>query len=136
MDSNKVIKTGVISGVALLAFSIVVCRNVNTWLQSIIDAGFWRPAGDTMVLTIISGFLSGFIFATLYAVLYDGIPGFGTMKGVIFGVLMWIIGSLLPNWWSYILTTNPEVFLIVDSARGLARYIFLGIVCGIVYKDQ
>lgn len=88
-----------------------------------------------MALTIISGFLSGFIFAALYAVLYRGIPGAGLKKGAMFGVLMWIIGSMLPNWWSYLLTTSPEIFLIVDSMRGLARYIFLGSVCGYFYKD-
>lgn len=88
-----------------------------------------------MILSIVSGFLSGFVFAVLYAILYRGVPGVGLKKGVVFGVLIWIIGSLLPNWWSYLSTTSPEIYVFVDTLRGFARYIFLGVVCSIIYKE-
>lgn len=45
---------------------------------------------QTWLLTLIEGVIYGLVFS----VIYKGIPGSGALKGLSYGFLLWVVGTL------------------------------------------
>ena len=47
-----------------------------------------------MIGANLIGLIVAIIFASVYALIYKGIPGEGIKKGMIYGLIVWLLGAL------------------------------------------
>jgi hypothetical protein len=139
MNLKKVLIAGVVGAVINAIYSILVSSQlIIPYVKRVTPSDLWIPeTGFHTFIMIIFGFAICILWAFGYALLYKGIPGTGLSKGVIYGLLLWLL-VMLPNNLALQLHTNiwPEfnwVYLSVDS---LIRRIILGMICALIYKIE
>ena len=77
----------------------------------------------------------GVIFGLLFASLYGWIPGKGVVKGLYYGLLIWVIKDVVAG--SYLALTLMEVNLaIILISTGFFMWIVYGPVLGYLYKKE
>ena len=127
------VKSGIIAGIIAGVFggiSAIIFGGIGYYLGlyglRVITVEEWSIY--TMILTIIYGL----IFGVLYAKMYDSIPGEGKWKGVISGLLIWMIKDIM---------TAIDLYLEQEPIDGLAMiwvgfftWIVYGLVIGKLYK--
>ncbi len=70
-----------------------------------------------------------------FAILYTGLPFKGAKKGIVYGLLIWLIG-LLPSRILLYLSMNISASIIIYwILNELVSYMLLGAVIGILYKE-
>jgi hypothetical protein len=83
--------------------------------------------------SISLGVIWGVIFGVVYSILYNSIPGKGVLKGLCYGILIWLIKDIAAG--SYIaligIGTNYALALILV---GFFMWIVYGFILGHFYK--
>ena len=95
----------------------------------------WRPMeslhwGVGMPLADI---FSGLMIALAYAVLYKGIPGTGIKKGLIFGLILWLINRLAGELFFYTMSPIPFMLVVAGWIHGLIVGALGGIILAAIY---
>jgi len=80
------------------------------------------------------GVMWGSIFGALYAIFFDRIPRTGVMKGLYFGLILWIIANIRPallmasHWGNH--------WVIAFTVIGIFIFSSYGLVLGVLYKKK
>jgi len=87
-------------------------------------------------LAVLSlGVIWGTIFGAIYAQIIDRVPGTGVLKGLYFGLIVWLIKDVAAG--SYIalilMEVNSAISLILV---GFLMWMIYGLILGILYKNQ
>jgi hypothetical protein len=91
--------------------------------------------GLNIVWINLVGLFVAIVFALVYARLYKGIPGEGIKKGLMYGFIVWLVGALswvLPLPFFMTIATGVVIYWI---AIDLVRYLLLGAVVAVIYKE-
>ncbi|MBI2890835.1 MAG: hypothetical protein HYY13_08620 [Nitrospirae bacterium] len=84
-------------------------------------AGIWRPM-DSAYWRIgmpLTDLFSGLMVALGFAVLHKGIPGEGAKKGVIYGLILWLITRVAGELFSYSMLPVPFTVVVAGWTHGL-----------------
>ena len=140
MNTKRIILASVIIWLVSTAFTWLTCGWLFTWVYEI-PPMIWLPPEEMMstnslVLSNIFGIVISFIFTLVYAVLYKGIPGKGFKKGMIYGILLWLVGALsglitMPFYMT--IATAVISYWIISS---LALNLINGAILGAIYKTK
>lgn len=121
-----------------IIYSMTVCTQLLIpWLKEVTDPGLWVEETALYLPTMmVFGLAVCFLWAFGYALLYKGIPGTGIAKGVVYGILLWVLG-ILPNMAALYLhtTISAEIIWVFITANGLLRGIVLGATYALIYKE-
>jgi hypothetical protein len=84
----------------------------------------------------VIGIIRALLFALVFAILYKGIPGKGITKGIVYGVLVWLVGALtgmasLPFYMT--IATTVVIYWILQQ---LALGVINGAIVGVIYKEK
>lgn len=101
--------------------------------------GSWEIAQSLLMLIVLALFSLSVIWGTFFGVIYgrffDNIPGKGVMKGLVYGLLVWIAKDVAAG--SYVtlifMATTISINLILV---GLFMWIVYGLVIGYLYKKE
>jgi len=98
MTTGKIILSTIILWIIGTAFTFLTCGWLFTWIYEIPPV-IWHPIDQMMstsnlIWSNLAGLLSSFIFVAVFMVFYKGIPGEGIKKGLIYGFLIWLVGTL------------------------------------------
>jgi len=97
--------------------------------------GIWGPSLVALLLlaTISLGVIWCTIFSIIYARFYDKVPGKGVLKGLCFGMMIWLIKDIAAG--SYValimVQTSVAASLIII---GFFMWIVYGLILGTFYK--
>lgn len=136
------IKRALIAGIAVWIVSFVfgwlTCGWLFNWVYEL-PPNIWKGpeamAGLNMVWMNLVGLFVAIVFALVYALLYKGIPGEGIRKGLMYGFIVWLVGALsgiLPLPFFMTIATGVVIYWI---AIDLVRYLLLGVVVAVIYKE-
>src|SRR3972149_11470501 len=81
----------------------------------------WRPM-ESMHMRIgmpLADIFGGLMVALAFAILYKGIPGTGIKKGLIFGLILWLITRLAGELFFFFLSPIPFLLVIAGWIHGL-----------------
>jgi len=97
MNVKRILICGVVLWAASLAFGWLTCGWLFNWVYAI-PPNIWKdPAVITSAANLIPSsiiaLIQSILFALVFAVLYKGIPGTGVKKGLIYGLLVWLVGA-------------------------------------------
>ncbi|MHC5049419.1 MAG: DUF6789 family protein [Planctomycetota bacterium] len=77
--------------------------------------------------------VAAIVFALVYALLFHGIPGKGLFKGMVFGVIVWLIGVVPAIFTMYILVNIHPTALLYFLTQSLVEYLVYGPAVALVY---
>ncbi len=95
----------------------------------------WRPMDSTYwrVGMPLADIFSGLMIALGYAILYKGIPGTGIKKGLIFGLILWLITRVGGELFFYAMSPIPFMLVVAGWIHGLIVGALGGIVLAAIY---
>jgi hypothetical protein len=96
----------------------------------------WYELYGLVFLAGISlGIVWGIIFSAIYSMLYDSIPNKGALKGLYFGILIWIIKDVAAG--SYLGAIAAGTYYAVTLISiGFFMWIVYGPILGYLYKKS
>jgi len=124
---KKIVVGGLLAALVLVIVSFVFgSLSANMYVMS--PAGMWKSMmGQRFFLKmVIYDIVVGLILSYVYSILKSSVPGSGLQKGVIFGLLVWLVGSV-PGLGMTFLTMNiRNKLLIIWLINGLVNYVCAG----------
>lgn len=95
----------------------------------------WRPMDslETQIGIPLADISSGLTVAFAYSVLYKGIPGAGLKKGLVFGLILWLIMSFAGKMFFYASSPIPFMLLVAGWLHGLIVMSLGGVVIAAIY---
>jgi len=132
------ILAGVIAGIVMGPLMIIM-GNITA-----IQIGFIEPPGGKEIwgpsmfmllgLAHISlGVIWGSIFGAIYAFIYDIIPSKGVMKGLYFGLMIWLIKDIAAGSYTALILVQFQTAINLIY-YGFFMWIIYGLVLGYLYK--
>lgn len=98
MNIKRIIGAGAVVWVVSTAWGWLTCGWLFNWVYQIPPI-IWKAPEAMMTpgntaYSLIVGLIGAILFVLVFAVLYSGIPGTGVKKGLIYGFLMWLVGTV------------------------------------------
>ncbi len=140
MNVKRIVISGVVIWIVGSILGYLTCGWLFNWIYEL-PPNIWQDpavimsAGNFIGSNII-GIIRGILFALVFAVLYKGIPGKGVVKGMIYGVLMWLVGALsgmstMPFYMT--IATGVVIYWIIQA---LVLNVISGAIVGAIYKEK
>ena len=100
----------------------------------------WTPAMGLEIpinwLTLLLlNIILAIVFALIYAIISKGIPGQGIQKGLIFGIIVWIVGPIPALLTMYLMINIATGALIYFALQSLFEWLVYGLVISAIYKE-
>jgi hypothetical protein len=95
----------------------------------------WRPMESLhwRIGMPLADIFSGLMVALAYAILYKGIPGTGIKRGLIFGLILWLITRLAGELFFYAMSPIPFMLVVAGWIHGLIVGVLGGSAIAAIY---
>ncbi|MBN2097190.1 MAG: hypothetical protein JW714_01795 [Candidatus Omnitrophica bacterium] len=135
MKLGKVILAGIIVGVLNAVWGFLTCGKFFNWVYALEPTFVWKTIEEIpFVLANISGMIFAILLALVYALVHKGLPGTGIIKGLCFGLFVWLVGTL-PGVFSLALFSRiNQTVIIYWIISGLIVNLWQGLVLAAIYK--
>jgi len=141
MNAKRVVIAGVVIWIVSSIFFFLTCGWLFSWVYKL-PPNIWRDftAIPATALNLIGphaiGLIRALLFVLVFAILYKGIPGKGVFKGMIYGVLVWLVGALtgmasMPFYMT--ISTTVVIYWIIQQ---LVLGVINGAIVGVIYKEK
>ncbi len=139
MNAKKGVIAGFSAGIAMVLSGIVVWGATQGYLMPLYEASaaLWKPMEPLNIwlvqmwsLTIAEGILYGLV----YSVLYSGIPGKNINRGLVFAVIIWLVGTVPGMAITYMSMAVPAQIIASWLFGGLVNLLVMGAVLAFVYE--
>ncbi|MDI6786432.1 MAG: hypothetical protein QMD92_06950 [bacterium] len=139
MNVKKVLFAGVVVGILSGIWGGITCGWLFNWVYSLEPTTIWRgkeamTAGFTAMVNIANIVFST-LLAFVYALLYKGIPGKGVIKGLWYGVVVWLVGTLPGSFMAGVFSVIAKGVIVYWIISGLITNIWQGVVISLIYKE-
>jgi len=144
MNAKKVILAGLVVDILSLVVALP-SYYLFGWVFELEPASIWKWTPQTPLGSMSAGWLIFIIatntalaifFAFLYAVLFKAIPGTGIGKGLMFALLLYPVGVLVPMFSIYVLLNIAAGAVVYFTLQGLAEFLIYGAAVALVYKEK
>jgi hypothetical protein len=141
MNAKRIVIAGVVVWIVSSIFFFLTCGWLFKWVYKL-PPNIWRDWA-TMPATALNligphaiGLIRALLFVLVFAILYKGIPGKGVFKGMIYGVLVWLVGALtgmasMPFYMT--ISTTVVIYWIIQQ---LVLGVINGAIVGVIYKEK
>ena len=134
-------KTGriLLAGLTLTIFNTIVgavtCGGIFNWVYKLEPINIWKPMdGSPGLMFMVCSLALSIMFAFVYALIHKGIPGENKLvKGLIFGLCVWIVGTLPGMLATYSFMTVAPTVVIYWTVMGLIKTPLEGMIVSAIY---
>lgn len=140
MNFKKILLATLVIWIIGSVFGFLTCGWLFNWVY-MIPPIIWKDAAammtiSNMVFSYLFGLIASFLFVWVYAFLFKGIPGKGVKKGMIYGILIWLVGALSGMATMPFYMTISMVVVIYWIIQALILNIIRGAIIGVLYKGK
>lgn len=138
MNIKRIIISGVVIWIVGTVSGILTCGWLFNWVY-LLPPNIWKSpemmmSPGNLIGANLAGLTRAIVFALVYALLFKGIPGKSIKKGIVFGILVWLVGELtgiasMPFFMT-IATTVVVYWIIQAFVMGIIN----GAIVGAIYK--
>ena len=130
---------GAISGVimGILVTPIYVISILIGVSEILVSEAVWDLSMYMLTISahVSLGLIWGIIFGLLYSKYYESTPGKGVMKGLYFGLIIWIVKDLAAgSYTAFILQEGQTAKFLIYY--GFFMWIIYGLILGMLYKKS
>jgi hypothetical protein len=141
MNAKRIVIAGVVIWIVSSIFFYLTSGWLFNWVYKL-PPNIWRdwstmPASAlNLIGPHVIGIIRALLFVLVFAIIYKGIPGKGVTKGMIYGLLVWIVGALsglaaMPFYMT--IATGVVIYWIIGA---LFLSVINGAIVGAIYKEQ
>jgi len=136
MKIGKIVIATVVITVFNAIVGAVACGGIFNWVYKLEPVSVWKPMEAPGILYYIGAILLDFIFVVIYALLHTGIPGKNKLiKGLVFGLCVWGIGTLPGMFATYIFMTVAPTVIIYWTIMALVLAPLKGLMTAAIYGE-
>lgn len=139
MKATRIILLTVLTWIVSTVVILLTCGWLFTWVYAIPPMIWVTP--ETMQTTPylvgsnVAHLVINFFFVLVFAILHKGIPGTGWKKGLMYGLLIWLVGALSMAIMPFYMTISTTV-VIYWILQALVIYLINGLLVGALYKER
>jgi cation transporter-like permease len=123
---KKVIVAGLLAGIVILVVGMVF-GSLTADMYKMSPAGMWKPmGGNWFTQMVIYDIVVGLILSYVFSIVSNAIPGSGLQKGLIFGLLMWLVGNVPGLGITYLTMNIRNKLILMWLLNGLVNYCLAG----------
>ena len=131
MKTSRIILVTVLIWLASTITVWLTCGWLFNWVYTL-PPMIWLSAEEMMTTTNMIGsnvvmLVSGLLFVLVYSMIYKGLPYNGTVKGVVYGILIWSITALGMASMPFYMTVSKTVVI-----YWIIQALFIKIVTGAI----
>jgi len=130
-------KKGIIAGIA----AGVVVLAIGMLLGSLLGAEYtatpqlWKPmTGNWWYYMIVIDLVEGIIYGLVFGIVMNGIPGNGWKKGLNYGLILWLVGTVPGMLMTYSTMAVPDMIVASWLFGGLISLAIAGPVIAVIYN--
>jgi len=140
MNIPKIIIAGVAVWLTNTVLGFLTCGKLFNWVYEI-PPNVWKDpevmmSGSNLLWINLFGLVSGLIFASAFGWLFKGIPGEGIKKGIVFGIIVWLVGPLTGIASMGFFMTIATAVLVYWIIQAFFTLIIDGIIVSLIYKEK
>ncbi|MEK9149510.1 MAG: hypothetical protein AAB267_05630 [Candidatus Desantisbacteria bacterium] len=136
MRVGRMLIAGVVARIAGTIFGIATCGWLFNWVYTLEPTEIWKPmAGPPPIWFNAASLGLGIVLALVYALLYRGIPGKGIVKGLVFGLFIWLVGTLPGMLSTYTFMRVATTVVIYWTILGLVALLVEGAIIAAIYGN-
>ena len=125
---KKIIIGGLLAGAFMLLMGMLFGA-LSSEIYKLSPKVFWKPmGGDWFTKVLVYDLASGLIFAWVFSIVKSSLPGPRLAKGLMFGIMMFMIGPFHALWMSYLVIAIRTKLLGIWMINGLVNYVFSGLI--------
>lgn len=95
MKIGKIIISGIVVGILKSIWGALTCGWLFNWVYKLEPTNIWKSFDQmSFPLMNISNIVFGVLLALVYALINKCLPGKGIIKGLWFGLFVWLVGAL------------------------------------------
>jgi uncharacterized membrane protein YagU involved in acid resistance len=133
INYNKVLIAGIVAGIVLVIVGFALGYLTASMYAS--TPQLWKPmSGDWTYTMIIFDIVIGVILAFVYSIVKDGVPKKGITKGLYYGMLVWLVGTIPGMIMTYSTMAVPTALVLAWTIGGLVQYTLMGATISWLHK--
>ena len=138
MNIKKLLIATVAMWIIGTIFGMLTCGWLFNWVYEL-PPNIWQSNEvmmENLTLMNLLGFFRYFAFALVFAFLHKGIPESGIKKGIIYGILIWLVGSFAGMFTMPLYMTISTTVVVYWMAQALVLNLINGAIVGKIYKEE
>jgi hypothetical protein len=138
MTLGKTVGTGILGALIAFVFGLVFDKILFAWVYlAMPGADFFKVASvSTQIWSVIGIILLQLFYAFTYVILQRSIPGLKYAKGVLFGLMLWIVG-VVPFSAMLLLNANINPIMpIYMLIAGLVQNVLIAVIYSGILTDN
>ncbi len=139
MNIKKSLTAGFAAGIMMVVSGIVIWAATQNYLAPLYEqsASMWKPMGIAWLESIWAlAIAEGILFGLIYSYLYDGIPGKTVKKGLSFGLIVWLVGTVPEMAYTYLSIVVPSPIIAYWLLGDLINLLVMGASLAFVYEKE
>jgi hypothetical protein len=125
---KKIIIGGLLAGVVILLMGMLFGA-LSAEMYKLSPKVFWKPmGGDWFTKMAVFDFATGLVLAAIYSIIKGALPGAGLMKGISFGIIIWVAGPLIGFTMTYLTMAIRVKLIAVWALNDLLNYVLSGLI--------
>ncbi len=133
MRLKDIALTGLVAGLVLIASEFISSLLLAVDYSE--SPSLWKPVTNVWWYQIIAiSLVEGLIFSFVYTIFYKNLPGDKLKKGLSFGFLAWLIGTLPAMLTIFIAMAVPNVVIFSWAVGALVNFLLMGCVVSVIYE--
>lgn len=134
MKIGRLVIAGVVVGILKGAWGFLTCGWLFNWVYALEPTSIWKPVEQMpFMLMNVTNIVFAFALALVYAVIYQGLPGKSVVKGLWFGLFVWLVGGLPGTITLGMVTTMAAGVVIYWTVSFLVVSLWQGLVIAAIY---
>ncbi len=140
MSAKRIIFATIIIWIVVTFIRALTCGWLFVWVYQIPPDIWIEPIemvkADRLIGSNVLGIINAFIFVMVYSIIYKGIPYKGVRKGIIYGLLLWLVNSFtifasMPFYMN--ISATVVIYWIIQS---LVINVIIGAIIGAICKKH
>ncbi len=134
MKIGKLALAGAVVGILTSVWGWLTCGWLFNWVYTLEPTNIWKSAEEMpFVLMNTTNLVFAFLLALVYALIYKGLPGKGIVKGLWFGLFVWLVGALPGNFALGMFTVMAQEVVIYWIIVSLLTGLWQGLLIAAIY---
>jgi hypothetical protein len=138
MTAKKIILATIVIWLVNAVFMMLTCGWLFQWIYELSPV-IWIPAEEMMNIYNMAmlyglNLIVSFIFVYVFTVIHNGVPGKGIRKGMTYGFLVWLVGSLSGMATMPFYMTISTAVIVYWLINALVKYLIDGMILGAIIK--
>lgn len=134
---ERVLLGSIVAGFIRFVVAAFLCGAIGAPLYESTPL-IWKSMDSSswMLYMFIVNLFAGFLFVSVYSIFYKGIPGNGMEKGFIYGILIFLVGTLPGLLVTYLTMRIPILLIGLWLVESFVSSILMGLVTALICRER